>query len=291
MEHKELIKKVRRIQIRTSHMVNDVLAGEYHSVFKGQGMEFDEVREYQVGDDVRSIDWNVTARYGKPFIKKFVEERELTVMLLVDASGSSDFGSFKQFKRELAAEIAALLAFSAIKNNDKVGAIIFTDQIERFISPKKGKKHVLCVIREILNFRPKNTATSIDTALQFFVTVMKRKSVSFLISDFIDDGFDRALRLTNQRHDLIAVSLDDPRQYDMPDMGIVEFVDSESGENYLVDFGSKLVREKYKKEMESVKLYRQSLLKSCNVDEINIISNESYIEAIMKFFKMRERKL
>ena len=243
---KDLLKKVKHIHIYTSRLVNDILAGEYHSTFKGQGMEFNEVREYQAGDDVRTIDWNVTARTGKPFIKKFVEERELTVMLMVDASASNKFGSNKQLKNEFIAELCSVLAFSAIKNNDKVGLIIFTDQVEKYIPPKKGKKHVLHVISEILFFKPKNTLTNINSALEFLSSVNKRRSVSFLVSDFITKGYERALQIANKRHDIIAITVQDPREKEMPNIGIIELQDIETKEFLTVDTTDKNVRKGFK---------------------------------------------
>jgi uncharacterized protein (DUF58 family) len=290
MLEKELLKKVRRIQITSSHMVNDLLAGEYHSVFKGRGMEFDEVREYQPGDDVRSIDWNVTARTGKPHIKKFVEEREMTVMLIVDASASGQFGTKKQFKNELAAEVSALLAFSAIKNNDKVGLMIFTDSIEKFIPPKKGVRHVVRVIREILYFKPSRERTNLAAALEYLSSVTKRRTVTFLISDFIDTGFDRALRIANKRHDVIAISLNDERETEMPNIGIVELMDAETGECMLVDTGDAETRKKYNSLAKKSLKEREKVFQACDVDHVAITTGQAYIEAIIRFFKMREKR-
>ncbi len=290
MLEKELLKKVRRIQITSSHMVNDLLAGEYHSVFKGRGMEFDEVREYQPGDDVRTIDWNVTARTGKPYIKKFVEEREMTVMLIVDASASEQFGTRKQFKNEVAAEVSALLAFSAIKNNDKVGLVIFTNKIEKYIPPKKGVKHVVRVIREILYFTPQNQGTDLTEALKFLSSVTKRRTVTFFISDFIDRGFDRALRIANKRHDVIAISLNDEREVEMPDIGIVELMDAETGECLLVDTADHEVRKQYAALARKALKEREKVFQACDVDHIAITTGQAYIEAIVRFFKMREKR-
>ncbi|MBN1493994.1 MAG: DUF58 domain-containing protein [Candidatus Omnitrophica bacterium] len=290
MLEKELLKKVRRIQITSSHMVNDILAGEYHSVFKGRGMEFDEVREYQPGDDIRSIDWNVTARTGIPHIKKYVEERELTVMLIVDASASGHFGTRKQFKNELAAEVGALLAFSAIKNNDKVGLIIFTDEIEKFIPPKKGVRHVVRVIREILYFQPKKQTTNVQAALEYLSSVTKRRTVTFLISDFIDADYERALRIANKRHDVVAVSLNDEREGEMPNIGIVELMDAETGECMLVDTGDAELRKKYTILSKKNSKERETVFKACDVDHVPIMTGQSYIEAIIRFFKMREKR-
>ena len=226
---KEILKKVRQIQIRTRSVVSDMFAGQYHSVFKGQGMEFQEVREYAPGDEIRSIDWNVTARMGHPFIKKYREERELTVMLLVDISGSQSFGSGAQFKKDLAAELAAVLAFAAIQNNDRVGLILFTDQIEHYVPPKKGPRHVLRVIRDVLYFEPKHRGTAIGPALDYLNKVAHRKTVTFVISDFLDDNFKRALSVTARRHDLISIVTRDPRESEWPDAGIIEWQDAETG--------------------------------------------------------------
>ena len=242
---KEILKKVKQIQIRSSRLVNDVMAGEYVSVFKGRGMEFEEVREYQIGDDIRTIDWNVTARLGRPYIKIFAEERELTIMFLVDLSSSGKFGSVRQFKNEIATEICALLALSATRNNDKVGLILFTDKIEKFVPPKKGKTHVLRVIREVLYFKPEGKGTDISTALEYLIKVTKRKTVSFLVSDFITEGFEHTLRIANKRHDIIAVSVTDPRELEIPDIGFVELEDAETGETTLIDTTDKKVREKF----------------------------------------------
>ena len=287
---RELAKKIRTIQIYTTKVVNDVLAGEYESVFKGRGMEFDEVREYQPGDDFRSIDWNVTARAGKPFIKKFREERELTVIFLVDLSASGTFGSVKQTKNELAAEICALLAFAAIKNNDKVGLIAFTDQVERFIPPGKGARHVLRVIREILNFRPSRTRTDIAGALDYLGRVQTRRAVVFLISDFQAEAFEKPLRVLGRRHDLIAVSVSDSRELKLPDIGLVELEDAETGDIVLIDSANREVRKRY----ESFSLARAGklaeMLRSMGIDQIRIETGRPYIRDMMAFFKNRERR-
>jgi len=230
----EIIKRVRRIEIRTNRLVNESLAGEYHSVFKGRGMEFDEVREYALGDDVRNIDWNVTSRMGHPYVKKYVEERELTVMLVVDASASGDFGTVQRTKREVAAEVCALLAFSAIRNNDRVGLLIFTDREEKYIPPRKGRNHVLRVIREVLTTRPKGKGTNLTLALESLSRGIRRRSVAFVVSDFLDAGFEKALRIANQKHDLIAIALSDPRERELPPVGILELEDAESGASMLI---------------------------------------------------------
>jgi len=286
----EILKKVRRIDIRTSHMVNDVLAGQYESVFKGQGMEFEEVREYQPGDEVRSIDWNVTARMGRPFVKKFVEERELTVMLVLDASSSLQFGSIKQFKGELAAELCAVLAFSAIKNNDKVGLIIFTDRIEKYVPPKKGRRHVLRVISEALSFQPQGRGTDIADALEYLNKVTIRRTVTFLISDFIATDYEKPLRIANKRHDIIAVTITDPRELELPKVGIIELEDAETDEKILVDTNIRRIREEYRSIALVRAQERQRILRSANVDGIDVFTDKPYIEPLLKFFRMRERR-
>jgi uncharacterized protein (DUF58 family) len=288
---KEILKKVKQIQIRSSRLVNDVLAGEYVSVFKGRGMEFDEVREYQPGDDIRTIDWNVTARLGHPYIKRYTEERELTIMFLVDLSFSGEFGSKKQFKNEIATEICALLALSAVRNNDKVGLILFTDKIEKFVPPKKGKTHVLRVIREVLYYKPENKGTDISIALEYLLKVTKRKTVCFLVSDFITEGFERALRIANKRHDMVAVSITDPRELEIPNVGFVELEDAETGEITLVDTSDRKMMERYNKFNIKNMEDRSKLLRSMGVDLVDVRTDSSYVEPIMKFFKAREKRL
>jgi len=287
---KEILKKVKRIEITTRGLVNDVFSGEYHSVFKGRGMEFSEVREYQPGDDIRTIDWNVTARMGHPFVKVFEEERELTVMLLVDVSSSGEFGTFERMKAEIATEICALLAFSAIKNNDKVGLIIFTDQIEKFIPPKKGKSHVLRVIRELLYHKPEGTKTDIASALEYLNRVTRRRSVVFLVSDFISSDYEKALQIANRRHDIVAITVTDPREIEMPNVGFVELEDAETGEIVLVDTSVGSVRQLYQrnttKEIES----REKLFRSINIDHIDIRTDKPYIEPLIRFFRMRAKR-
>jgi len=272
-------------------MVSDVFAGEYQSVFKGRGMEFDEVREYQPGDEVRDIDWNVTARYGRPFIKKFVEEREQTVMLLVDASGSSRFGSRDRFKSELAAELCAVLAFSAIRNKDKVGLIIFTDRIEKFVPPAKGSRHVLRVIREVLYFQPEGEGTDITLALEYLNRVTRRRSITFLVSDFEAEGYEKALTIANKRHDMIAVMVKDPRERELPPVGLINLRDAETGEDCLVDTSDANLQRRYREdaereEEETVKLFRGS-----GIDFIRVSTDQPYVPELMRFFKRRERKI
>ena len=287
----EILKKVKRIELRTRNLVNTIFAGEYHSVFKGRGMAFAEVREYQPGDDVRTIDWNVTARMDDPFVKVFDEERELTVILMVDASASGDFGTVSQMKGEIGAEICALLAFSAIQNNDRVGLIIFTDEVELFIPPKKGKKHVLRVIRELLYFQPSGRGTNIDAALEYLNRVTYRRSVVFLVSDFFASDYEKALRVANRRHDLIAITLEDPREYDLPAIGIVELEDAETGEGILVDFGDAAVREAFQKLTRKERDDRDALFRRMGLDAVNISTQGAYHEPLMQFFRMRAKKI
>jgi uncharacterized protein (DUF58 family) len=288
---KEIIAKVRQIEIKTQSILNSILSGEYRSVFKGRGMEFSEVRTYTPGDDIRSIDWNVTARMGEPYVKKHVEERELTVMLVVDASASGNFGSVNKFKDEVAVELCALLAFSAIRNNDRVGLIIFTSEVEKFIPPKKGKNHVLRVIRELLYFKPRKKGTNIGEALAFLNRVQTKKSVVFVTSDFISSGFEAPLRVASRRHDVIAITLADPRENALADMGLAELEDPESGETYLVDTSSKEIREGYRREIEKFRASLKSLLRSTGIDEIHITTDCDYVEPLVKFFRKRERTM
>jgi len=299
---KDLFKKIRRIQITTNRMVNDVFAGQYHSVFKGSGMEFDEVREYQVGDDIRTIDWNVTARTGKAHVKKYVEEREMTVMLLVDASASSSFATVNQLKSKLAAEIAALLAFSAIRNNDRVGLIIFTDKIEKFLPPRKGVQNVLRVIREVLYYQPENHATDITQALEYLNKVTSRRTVSFLISDFFEEGdtvdayqpitdkLKKALAIANKKHDLIAVTLNDPRESSLVDCGLMYLEDAETGKTLLVDTSDQITRDQYYQNARSRRHQRTRLFRSVGVDHIDIHTDKPYANEMIKFFLMRRRR-
>jgi len=286
----ELAKKIRYIQIYTSKAVNDGLAGEYESLFKGRGMEFQEVREYQIGDDIRTIDWNVTARTGDPYVKLFKEERELTVMFLIDLSASGSFGSTRQIKNEAAAEICALLAFSAIKNNDKVGLIVFTDQIEMFIPPEKGTTHVLRLILELLNFKPEKRKTDIVTGIDYLGRVLHKKSVVFLISDFQGEGFERQLRILGKRHDLIAVSITDPREISMPNVGLIQLEDAETGEMIIIDTGSASFRNRYKQLGGSRLEDLKKLFRSIDIDHIDIRTGEDYVFDLVRFFRNRERR-
>lgn len=288
---KEILKKIQHIQIYTSHLVNDTLGGCYESVFKGQGMEFEEVREYQPGDEIRSIDWNVTARFGKPYVKKFVEERELTVMLMVDASSSGNFGSAGQLKKELAAELCAALAFSAIKNNDKVGLIIFTDRIEKFVPPKKGKRHVLRVIREVLYYQPEGHKTDIAAALEYLSRVSQRRTVTFLISDFIDSDFRKALQIANKHHDIIAVTITDRRELELPRIGFITLQDAETAETLLIDTTSESFRCTFREKTQEKKKELLELFRSANVDTINVRTDQPYLQPLLRFFRMRERRM
>src|SRR4029077_381739 len=284
MLSREQLKTVRKIQIRTSHLVTDLFAGQYQSVFKGRGMEFAEVRLYQPGDEVRTIDWNVTARTGVPHVKRYAEERELTVMLLVDASASTFFGSVRQTKAALAAELGALLAFSAITNNDKVGLVIFTDRIEKAVRPRKGTRHVLRVIREVLSVRPAGRGTDIAAALEHLGRVTKRRAVVVVLSDFLDPRCRQALLLAARRHDVIAVVLDDPREATLPDVGLVELEEAETGTRYVVDTGSPRVREAFATRAAAARTERDRMLRACDVDAIGITTDGSYAEALLRFF-------
>jgi uncharacterized protein (DUF58 family) len=289
----ELMKKIRRIEIRTRRLVNDSYAGEYHSVFKGRGMEFDEVRPYQYGDEIRTIDWNVTARMGDPYVKRYVEERELSVLLLVDASASENFGSVKQFKRELAAELTAVLSFAATTNNDKVGLLIFTDQIELYIPPLKGRKHVLRLIREMLAFEPKGRGTDIEMALETANQILKRRSIIFLVSDFLAEpaGYRKALAITNRRHDVIAVDLHDPLETKIADVGLVALEDPETGEIAWVDTSSRSWQEAFNQSVSRLENDKSKVLRRANVDHITIGTDEDYTAPLASFFHERARRI
>ena len=295
---REILKKVRQIEIRTNRLVTDSVAGQYHSVFKGRGMNFDSVREYVPGDEVRSIDWNVTARAGRPFVKKFVEERELTLLLMVDVSASGDFGSGVQSKRELAAEIASVLAFSAVKNNDKVGLLLFTDKVELFVPPRKGRRHVLRIVREVLGFEPARRGTDLVQALDFVNDVMKRRAIVFLISDFQTANMDRgsvadlrrALRQTNRRHDLVALPIEDARERTLPDLGIIAIEDAETGELVELDTRNPEVRGRFAEIAESRASQLQRAFNAEAVDSLRIKTDQPYVAGLMAFFKNRQRK-
>jgi uncharacterized protein (DUF58 family) len=291
---KELVKKIRYIQIYTSKAVNDVLAGEYHSVFKGQGMEFDEVRAYQPGDDIRTIDWNVTARTGHPYVKRYVEEREITVFFIVDLSASGSFGSTGKLKNEIAAEFCALLAFSAIKNNDKVGLIVFTDTIELFIPPAKGTSHVLRLIRELLYFdsgsKQQSPGTDIALALDYLGRVLHKRGVVFLVSDFLDQDFEKPLGVLARRHDLIAVTVSDPREYLLPNVGLLELQDAETGATLIVDTGSREARNRYEYLAREKEEQLRSLFRSSGVDHFQLFTDRDYVLDLVKFFRKRIKK-
>jgi len=286
----EILKKIRRIQITTAKKATDIFAGEYKSVFKGRGLEFEEVREYMPGDEIRSIDWNVTARMGKPFIKKMVEERELTIMLLLDASRSNCFGTVNSLKRDLAAEVCAVLAAAATKNNDRVGLIVFTDEVECYVAPRKGTKHVFKVIREALSFEPKGTGTNIPSCLQFLNRVTNKSTVTFLISDFYAEKIKKPLSIASKRHDIIAVHISDPRDVVMPDVGVVKLDDSETGRSYLVDTSDSAVRAQYNEDALRNMEARKKLFYSVNIDRVLVNTAEPYEKALIKFFSTRKMR-
>ncbi|UCD16057.1 MAG: DUF58 domain-containing protein [Candidatus Omnitrophota bacterium] len=288
---REVLQKIRRIQITTSRMVTDVFAGQYKSVFKGKGMEFQEVREYQPGDDIRCIDWNVTARLGHPYVKKFVEERELSVMFLVDASLSTYFGTTEKLKSQIAAEICSLLAFSAIKNNDKVGLLIFTDRIEKFVPPRKGLKHILRIIREVIYFKPQGRGTDIPIALEYLNKICRRKSVAFIISDFLGGDFKKALSIANKKHDIVAISVTDPREKQLAAAGVVEFADAETGEVFFIDTHDRRTQAQFNKRSSQILDKRKKTFASIGVDNIDIESSKPYVSELVKFFRMREKRM
>lgn len=288
METSELLKKVRQIEIKTRGLSNNIFAGQYHSAFKGRGMAFSEVREYQFGDDIRDIDWNVTARYTKPYIKVFEEERELTVMLMVDVSGSSVFGTQHALKKEVITEIAATLAFSAIQNNDKIGVIFFSDKIEKFIPPQKGKKHILYIIRELIEFTPLNKATDISQALRYISNAMKRRCTAFLISDFIDpNNLKDALTIANNKHDLVAVQVYDHREKELPAVGLMKVKDAETQADKWIDTSSSKVRNQYKNWWNELQYNVQDAMKKSRVDFVSIATDDDYVLELMKLFKRR----
>ena len=289
----ELIKKIRHIEIRTRRLVDDSYAGEYHSIFKGRGMEFDEVRPYQVGDEIRSIDWNVTARTGEPHVKRYVEERELTVMLVVDASGSENFGSVDRFKRELAAELTAVLSFAATTNNDKVGLLIFTDRVELFIPPRKGRRHVLRLIRELLAFEPKSRGTDIKLALDTVNQILKRRSIVFLVSDYLvpAESYQKELIVTNKRHDLISIDLHDPLEESLADVGLLSLEDPETDEMIWVDTSDPAWRDSYKLRGQLLDADKDRIFKTASVDRIHIATDEDYTASLTNFFQERARRI
>ncbi|MBO7255106.1 MAG: DUF58 domain-containing protein [Paludibacteraceae bacterium] len=288
METSELLKKVRQIEIKTRGLSRNIFAGEYHTAFKGRGMTFSEVREYQYGDDVRSIDWNVTARFNKPFIKVFEEERELTVILLIDVSGSLDFGTGVSLKRNIMTEIAATLAFSAIQNNDKIGVIFFSDKIEKFIPPQKGRKHILYIIRELIDFKPTSNKTDISKALSYFTNVIKKRSTAFLISDFMDqNSFNDALTIANKKHDIVAVQIYDKRETEMPAVGLIKVKDAETDERIWINTNDNRLRKIYSDMWTEKQLLLQQTFQKSKIDNVSIDTDEDYVKALIRLFKLR----
>ena len=288
METSEIIKKVRKIEIKTRGLSSNIFAGQYHSAFKGRGMAFSEVREYQYGDDVRDIDWNVTARFNKPYVKVFEEERELTVMLLIDVSGSLDFGTQKQLKSDMVTEIAATIAFSAIQNNDKIGVIFFSDKIEKYIPPKKGRKHILYIIREMLDFHADSRRTNVAQAVEFLTGVSKRRCTAFLLSDFfVRQDFQQQLTIANRKHDVVAIQVYDKRACELPDVGLMKVVDSETGYEQYVDTSSKKLRESYKRYWQKCQADLKETFAKSNVDSVSIATDEDYVKSLMGLFKQR----
>ncbi len=289
METVDLLKKVRKIEIKTRGLSRNIFAGEYHTAFKGKGMTFSEVREYQYGDDVRSIDWNVTARFQKPYIKVFEEERELTVMLLIDVSSSREFGTVSAFKKDVITEIAATLAFSAIQNNDKIGVILFSDKIEKFIPPQKGRKHILYIIRELIEFNPENQKTDISVPLKYLTNVIKKRCTAFVISDFIDDNnYDDAMMIANKKHDLVAFQIYDRRDTELPQVGLIKIKDAETGERIWIDTDSRRLRMMYKTNWDQRKFKLQNLMKKAGVDGVSMEASDDYVKTLMRLFSMRK---
>ncbi len=290
MEATEIFKKVRKIEIKTRGLSNQIFSGQYHSVFKGRGMAFSEVREYQYGDDIRNIDWNVTARFDHPYIKVFDEERELTVMLIIDVSGSNEFGTNQNLKEDQITEIAAVLAFSAIHNNDKVGVIFFSNKIEKFIPPKKGTSHILRIIRELIDFKPENRETDISVALGYFTNVIKKRCTAFLISDFIDQGFEDALKIANRKHDLIALRISDRREQELPNIGMLQIKNAETGKKTWIDTSHAALRAEYKKLGRKKEKQLEETFLKCGVDVANIKTGEDYVKPLTGLFKKRESR-
>jgi uncharacterized protein (DUF58 family) len=289
LDTKEILKKVRKIEIKTKRLSNDIFGGEYHSSFKGRGMTFSEVRQYQFGDDVRAIDWNVTARYNEPYIKIFEEERELTMMLMVDVSGSESFGTSNQFKKDTVTEIAATLAFSATQNNDKVGLILFSDDIELFIPPKKGKSHVLRIIRELIEFKPKSKKTNIAVALKFLSSVMKKKAIVFMLSDFMDDDYEKTLKIAGRKHDLTGIRIYDKHDEEIPNLGMVPMLDAESGTVQLINTSSKKIRTNYKANALRLSDYYKNIFKRSGAGTVNTRVDENYVKKLLGYFKQKGR--
>ncbi|NLJ20837.1 MAG: DUF58 domain-containing protein [Bacteroidales bacterium] len=289
METSEILKKVRRIEIKTRGLSQDIFAGAYHSAFKGRGMTFSEVREYQYGDDIRTIDWNVTARFGRPYIKIFEEERELTVVLLIDVSASGEFGTVSRMKKDMMTEIAATLAFSTIQNNDKIGVIFFSDKIEKFIPPKKGRKHVLYIIRELIDFRPESNRTNLAGALRYFTNAIKKRSTAFVISDFMDNNFYNELTIANRKHDVVALQVYDERETEMPDIGLVKLKDAETGQRIWIDTADKHLRTYYKHNWGEKQLNLQRAFTKAKVDAVSMSTSDDYVQALMRLFQMRSK--
>lgn len=288
METNELLKKVRQIEIKTRGLSNNIFAGEYHSAFKGRGMAFSEVREYQFGDDVRDIDWNVTARFNKPFIKVFEEERELTVMLLIDVSGSLEFGTTKQFKKDMVTEMAATLAFSAIQNNDKIGVIFFSDKIEKFIPPKKGRKHILCIIRELIDFKPTSRKTNIKLGLEYLTNVIKKKCTAFILSDFIDNSdFKRVLTIANRKHDVVAIQVYDKRVAELPSIGLMKVKDAETDHEQWIDTSSATLRKAHGDWWIKKQAILNDVFTKSNVDSVSVRTDQDYVKALLNLFAKR----
>lgn len=288
METSELLKKVRKIEIKTRGLSNQIFSGEYHSAFKGRGMAFSEVREYQPGDPIRSIDWNVTARLNHPYVKVFEEEREITLMLIIDVSASENFGSKGMLKREMITEVAAVLAFSAVQNNDKIGVILFSDKVEKFIPPKKGKTHILRIIRELIDFKPLGKGTQINEALRFFNNVTKKRSIAFLISDFMSENYEQALKIAAQKHDLIALVTKDIAEEQLPDLGLIPIYDYETGSTAWIDSSDKQVRLEYAKNRLKHVDNTNAILRRCGTDHVTMFTNQSYVKPLMQLFKKRE---
>lgn len=286
----EVLRQVKLIELRTRRLVNSVFSGEYRSIFKGQGMEFSEVREYQPGDEVRSIDWNVTARMRRPFVKRYIEERELTLMLVVDISGSERFGTVRRFKSELATELAAVLTMSAVRNNDRVGALLYTDRVEHFVPPGKGRRHALRILRDVLVHEPKGTGTDSRVALDYLRRLLKQHAIIFIISDLQDPGIERPLKLLAQRHDVVVATLDDPSESTLPDIGMARFVDPETGATLDVNTSDPAVRGAFERHSAAERAARRSMLRRLAVDEIPISTSSSYIEPLLRFFRNRERR-
>jgi uncharacterized protein (DUF58 family) len=290
METKDLLKKVRKIEIKTRGLSHQIFSGHYHSAFKGRGMAFSEVREYQYGDDIRNIDWNVTARFNHPFIKVFEEEREMTVMLLIDVSGSNEFGTRKEFKSSVITEVAAILAFSAIQNNDKVGVLFFSSKVERFIAPAKGRTHILRIIREMINFKADEKGTNIEEALRYLTNAVKKKCTAFILSDFMDSNYAKALRIASRKHDIGAIRIYDHRETELPNMGLIKVLDAESGNEQWVDTSDTRVRESYRQHYIQQAQISQNIFRSAGVDSVEINTQDDYVKPLIKLFKMRESR-